>query len=610
MMHLLLTLALPAQLGAALPPDSVDRLRSRARAAEASFERRARALAPISWGGFDGRNCDEIIGRFCLRYDSTAARPPASEVGSVIDARRDAVETVRRYFSAAPGARDAAGPLVRLLVLDNRAAEAVSAAATFAALSPDTLWAELLLGISHQAAGQPAVAERHFVRALARMDDATRRVWADPRWLLDYREQRLLDRLSAGARAEYERRFWIVSDPLWLTPGNERWTEHMARHAEARLLADVPVVTGMVRWGRDLDQLTVRYGTPSSRSQVRGNMPWDPSSFIEYFDTAQRAYTPERWLNDGLPEPPLPGERPPLYASRVKSGYALRTVTRLLDLPHQVTRFLTGDEVIVRVDGALAATPAPATGTPAAGDPAAAPPAGAVPGAASRGTIELGLFAYDSAFTRRVQTVRTARWSGDTTRFTLTVRAPPGQLVYSVEALDTAGDYAARARYALPAFLPGDGPVVSDLLVARQFPAERLPGRRDDPLLHALTELRVQRGDTVGIYAEVYRLTRSGPDAVRVELALEPAQGPGLLRQFARWLGRVAGVTQPSTDPRVAWSAEAEEGVHPLALNVPLVPDRAGLHALVLRVTDRGTGQTAESRRMLLIEDVPAGAPR
>jgi hypothetical protein len=573
-----------AQLLDDLHPDTVSRLRAQARTAEARFERLARNMAPYTWGGFDGRTCDEIVGRFCLRFDSVAvsSRPAEPEVGRVIDERRTAVETLRRYFAAAPHERAAAGPLVRLLILDDRAAEAVSAARAFAALTADTLWGHLLLGLAHNAAGAAAEAEREFMHALLLMDEDTRREWTDPQWLLHHAELRRLRRLDARQRSDYERRFWTMSDPLWLTEANERWVEHMARHVESRLMARVPIVTGMLRWGRDLDELTVRYGTPSARSQVRGNNPWDPSSFIEYFDTAQRAFSPEQWLTEGLPAQPLPGEKPALYASRARSGYALRTVHRLIDLPHQVTRFLAGDDVIIRVDGALERPRNPAR-----------PPDGTRP--------RIGLFAYDSTFARRLYSVRDGPyWLADTVTFTLSLRVPPGTLVYSVEALDTGAAFAARARYALDAFVPADGPVVSDLLVSAPF-QERLPDNRNDAALRPLHTLSIAAGSSIGVYAEVYRLRAAGPDMLRLEFALEPATGPGIISRVARWIGRTVGLLQPETDPRVAWREEVEAGTHPIALNLPLQTERTGRHVLVLRITDLQTGRTAETRRILMI---------
>jgi hypothetical protein len=162
--------------------------------------------------------------------------------------------------------------------------------------------------------------------------------------------------------------------------------------------------------------------------------------------------------------------------------------------------------------------------------------------------------------------------------------------------------FAARARYSLPALvLPDSGPIVSDLLICLPFVDGELPADRDAPSLRARPTLVVAAGETLGIYAEAYRIAGTGPETVRVEVALEPADGPGLFTRFARWLGRAAGVTQSRSDPRVAWQAATEEAVFPLALNLPLDPALHGRHVLVLRITDLQTGRDAETRRLVLI---------
>jgi hypothetical protein len=82
---------------------------------------------------------------------------------------------------------------------------------------------------------------------------------------------------------------------------------------------------------------------------------------------------------------------------------------------------------------------------------------------------------------------------------------------------------------------------------------------------------------------------------------MQPMDSPGLLRQFARWIGRGLGLVQPETDPRVAWREEAEGGVHPVAVNLPVAPPRAGRYLLTLRVTELATGQATETQRPLLV---------
>jgi hypothetical protein len=594
--HALLSLGFIAQLGAALPADSVETLRDRARRAEARFERLSRQLAPLSWSdAFAGYECDEIVGRFCLRFDSAGTRPATldSEAARVVDARREAVEAIRRYFSAAPRERSAAGPLVRLLIRDGRAAEAASAAGAFAALSGDTLWGELLQGLAHHWAGAGTRAERHFIAALAHLPVEERRHWLDPSWLLDPEERRSARRLSEHVRADYERQLWLVVDPFWLTPENERWNEHIARHVETRLLAEVPVVAGMVRWGRDLDELTVRYGTPTTRAR-QGRPGSASSGMIEYWDTAQRAYVPAR-MSAGLPRQPPPGERPLLYAAAARSAYTLRSVDRVIEPLHQVTRFLRGDTVMLRVDAAMPYGGDDMAPQDNAGDTTSVPA-----GARALTPPRAGLFVYDSAFTRRTDATGIAILDGDTARFALFVAAPPGRLIYSAEMLGDSTVTAGRARYALDAHVPPFGPVVSDLLISRRFDPADPPDQLDDPRLRPFASLIFRPGDTLGVYAEVYRVENAR--SIDLQVALENAGRPSLLGRFSRWIGRGLGLIEPADDPRVGWRGEPANARYVVALNLVLEQDRSGLQDLVLQVTDPVTGELTEARRRIRIQ--------
>jgi hypothetical protein len=579
-MHFLLYLALPAQLSAALPADSIERLRDRARSAEARFERLARERAPHTWRTFTGSQCDEIVGRFCIRFDSTVSPPSRPEDGAIARARREAVETMRRYFAAAPHERGSAGPLVRLLITDGRAAEAVPAARAFAALSGDSLWGDLLLGTALHAAARGEEAELHFARALARLDPDERREWLDPAWLLDRDERQHVRRLDEPSQAEYERRFWRMADPFWMTAANEAWTEHMMRHTQTRLLAEVPRVGGMLRWGRDLDELTIRYGTPVARSRSENPGLMARSTLVEYWDSAQRAFAPAR-LSAGVPGPPAPGERPPLYSARAQSAYAYGPVHRVLELEHQVTRFLDDSgRVVLRVDGRVQRDSTTASLA-----------------------AQIGLFAHDSTFGPLYRETASAAWAGDTARFSVILPVPTGPIIYSAEVLDTVSGVAARARYALDTLVPETGAIVSDLLVAHPFPPGPLPDRADDPRIRGRSSLSVTAGDTLGLYAEAYRLQGG---ALAVELALETGRDPSLLGRFGRWLGRAIGVAGPDSEPRVSWRSAQEDAVHSIVLNLPIDPRLRGPHVLVLRITDVSTGVVTETRRPILVSEPAA----
>jgi hypothetical protein len=105
----------------------VEAIRKDARNAEATFERLARQLAPLKYSGMDGTRCDEIVGRFCIRYDDADVPEPPAEPDRVVLARRLAIEALRRSFSVTPEQFETAGPLVRYLVEDDRASEASNA---------------------------------------------------------------------------------------------------------------------------------------------------------------------------------------------------------------------------------------------------------------------------------------------------------------------------------------------------------------------------------------------------------------------------------------------------------------------------------------------------
>jgi hypothetical protein len=427
------------------------------------------------------------------------------------------------------------------------------------------------------------------------------REWLDPSWLLDHTERSAVRRLSDHERADYERRFWLLMDPFWLTPANERWNEHIARHVEARLLADVPTVAGMVRWGADMDQLTIRYGTPTTRARQSASM-MEQAGMIEYWDTAQRAFAPAR-LSRGVAAQPSPGERPLLYAASARSGYALQTVGRIVELDHQATRFLRGDSVVLRVDAAMPLVADTSSSLPSesmadaagsTGEPA--PAAGAAAGS-GRAVARAGVFVYDSAFTRRTSSTGPAVADGDSVRFALFADAPAGALIYSAEILGDSLAAAGRARYAIHTPFAESGLALSDLLITRRFATCESADGMDDPRLRPFASLIFLPGDTVGIYAEVYRRGRAG--VLDIQVALEDAGRPSLPGRLARWLGRTLGLVEPGEDPRVGWRGEATAARYVIALNVPLLEGRDGLYDLVVRVTDPATGEQTEARRRI-----------
>ena len=560
-----------------------ERHRRAARKAEAEYESLARRLAPPTFGS-GGGDCDEIVGRFCLRFDTGEPRPIPPEVPRVVQARRDAVEALRRAFAAMPGDLRIAGSLVRYLVEDGRPEEAVSAAEAFAWATADSTWRELLVAFGMHARGDDSAAELRFVEGIARLprEEARRLERVDV--LLAADEERLYRALDEDGQREYERELWAAADPLYLTPGNEARVEHFARHVWARLLSQAPVVYGMVPWGKDLDELTLRYGVPAGRERDVSAWTLD-ARMVERFDPNQLAFVPERLRTKGLGGVPLPGAPSPLENPRARSGYAPSTFRRLLPIPHQVTRFPVGDSVVLRVDGALPLDSIAAEG-------------GGVR------TATAALFVLDSAYwhvteqRRRVASVR------DTLFVSFEARLPAGRFVYSLEALEDDSRLAGRARHEVALDVPAPGELaLSDLLIAQPYRDAELPRGRDGPGLAPRAVLIVQPGDTLGLYAEVSGLADGGDGATRyrVEVSIRRTDESGISRAV-RWVGRALGLSGPDTPPRVAWSgAGAAGGVEPLAVDLDLAGLRPGLYVVQLAIQDLTTGQRRESQKAIRV---------
>lgn len=434
------------------------------------------------------------------------------------------------------------------------------------------------------ARGDDSAAELRFAEGIAQLpaEEARRLERVDV--LLGSEEKRWYRDLDEEGQRRYERELWAAADPLYLTPGNEARAEHFARHVWARLLSQAPVVFGMVSWGKDLDELTVRYGVPAGRERDISSWTLDVR-MVEHFDPNQLAFVPERLKTKGLGEAPAPGAPWPLENPRSRSGYAPATFRRLLPFAHQVTRFPAGNSVVLRVDGALALDSVAAEG----GDGRAATAA---------------LFVLDSAYShvteqrRRVESVR------DTLFVSFEATLPAGQFVYSLEALEEESRLAGRARYEVLLNTPGPGELaLSDLLIAQPYRDAELPRERNSPGLKPRAVLIVEPVDTLGLYAEVSGLADAGDAAThyRVEVSIRKTNESGI-RRAVRWVGRVLGLSGPDAPPRVSWTgAGAPDGVEPLAVDLSLAGLGSGLYLIQLAVQDLTTGQRRESHKAIRI---------
>lgn len=409
-----------------------------------------------------------------------------------------------------------------------------------------------------------------------------RRRIEDIEWLLEPGEKGAYRRLDDEARAEFERRFWRLADPLYMTPGNESRNEHIARHIWSRMLERAPWVSGMVRWGTDLDQLTVRYGVPVARTRSPGTSGQN-DVLTEHFDPDQLAYTPVGLLERGPPPPPLPGRPWPLERDRSRAGYAPSTVRRLAAITHQVTRIPSGKETILRVDGRWVM------------DSLAA-------GASRAAAV---LFVLDSTLAPLGHRSSGVDIHADTARVSLEITLPRQSCVYSLEAIESGSRLGGRARYFVDVDSTAPGaPRLSDPLITLPWGSEPTPTSREHPSLRPRADLVIASDDTIGLYAEAEGFQ---PDATfDVRLSLEPASRGSLPSRVISWLGDKLGLSEPDSPTRLRWSDRADSGGRAV-LAVELFPrgGRTGDQVIILHITDRTTSLSTESRRIIRLGSPP-----
>lgn len=556
--------------------------RGEARSAAYRYESLIRRRAPSRAGGSSDIPCDEVIGRFCFRFtdDESSDPPPEPEHEDVIAARRLAVRAFRGWLSSEPDEPEAAAGLVRYLIEDDRPREAVSVARThaWAAPGPGSL---LLLGLAlHYAADFPS-AEAAFDSARALASEEERGQLDDLGVLLKGPERSRYDDLGEDEKTAYESRFWALSDPAIRVPGNERRSAHYARHAWIRILSEAPRAEGMLAWGRDHEEILVRFGLP--RSLARVEVPtWlhnREASFIRYYDPDAVSFVPAALSTEGIPWTPDPGAQPVLEENARRSMYTpLGASRRTRALEAQTTRLPGSDGWTLRIDAVLprdTALPTP--------------------------VAPQGLLTILDTLGRELTRVpaRVERGWDSLTVVRAEAAVAEGTYVYQLEMGDDSTGVAGLARYSFR--IAGGDLGLSDPLIATA-PNGPLPAVRSELTPSPGAVLAPEQ--TVLIYAEVRGLARgAGTARYAVEWWLEPLERGSLLGQAFRWVGRRLGLSGDAAPVRVSWEAASDRSDPvPIVFALDLAGVRSGTHRLGLRVVDRVTDREVTSERVLRLD--------
>lgn len=567
-------------------PDTTSLFRE-ARRAEVAYEGSIRRQAPVLFRSSRDRLCDEVVGRFCLYFDdskdSLPAEPP--EIGVERDT---AIARVQRALDVAPTRSSFAVPLVRYLVQDGRATEAEAIARAYARVSSDTAGAHMLLGYALHHARNPAAAAAELDSWLRLLPPREQRRLNSLDWLLDGRERNRYRRIAEAQRAAYEARAWRFADPLYLTPGNELWTDHLARHALARMLADRPRVVNIESWGEDLEQLTVRFGAPTLTTRS-----WHASStgvvsdYTEHWDPGQRMYFPPVIDSALVMQAPLDTIWP-LDKMTERTGHAPPTIRMMRVLEHQAAVF---EDSVARlfIHGRARVDTLVAPGSTAA-----------------------RLFVLDSTVSVIAEATASVSVDGDSAIFRADLTLPANASYYSAEIYDSKSRFAARARYRLVRPAPTSQLSVSSIIFAEPFEPAQLPEHHSSPLLRPLNRAVIAAGSNVGIYAEA---TIVAPERrnLHVEIENRRLDRPSAIGRAMGWIGQRLGLANPRSPASLGWSVEAEPNVAnalPVTLNLEsLEPGRYAI-SMKVRDTDSGTSVVAVREIMVVNAEMVSNSAR
>ncbi|TVR55603.1 MAG: hypothetical protein EA421_06105 [Gemmatimonadales bacterium] len=594
-------------------PDSVTLIRE-AREAQRQFEEFRVSRIPPRTRTEAGR-CDVRIGRLCHWFGGAQEADFPPELTETGIARRELVSQLQRIQEDMPDSW-VLGQIIHYLIEEGRLAEARRTAAACGLAEP--WWCQALEGYVLHLQGDFPGSEQAFQAAVDRMPDGEREEWTTPRYILTPDAERAFRRASETDRTRTRERLWRFSNPLFLVEGNDRFTDHDARQVLARIRRDAEN-PHLMAWEDDLEEALLRYGRTIGWSRTRGggNLGMglqDNRQVVAHHDPASRGYLfAEEFLE-------APAEIPPeawITAPReARTWYAAPYAPDFRGLETQVARFRRGDSLLVvgayRPDptSRIAGVPEPAQerGDPfGSWDPFGATPREAEPPAreetragtgnaggagdaagGGNGRMEAGLFLVeeDGGGIHRVL--------GTEREGVLTLRAPTGRYVSSLELLDRAGGAAWRARQGvtqveLPRGLAG----LSDLLILKEDAP--LPATLEEALPLVRPGIRVRADERFAIAWEVYGLQVEEPARITIGFT----QGrPGFLRR----VGEFVGVVETDEPVEISFDETAPDDIQILfrALEMRLPALEPGEYTLHVRLELSGREPAITSRPILV----------
>ena len=378
-------------------------------------------------------------------------------------------------------------------------------------------------------------------------------------------------------------RFWMMADPLYIVPGNDRMTAHYARWTVATL-KDGARNPYRLRWGRDLEELTVRNGWEVGWERSFGSIPGSLNTVTGHQDNEARDYMP---LGRALEAPAMANFADlAVRRNRPRSLYQPPYAPVLLPMEGQLAVFPRGNRMMLVATYFL-----PEDTTFHVNHDHPRP--WLEPGDQSGMDDQIGLFAVPVEGRRTLSEGRTGRTGGG-----LLLDMPAGSYVVSAESWSPERRRAGRLRRGLDFNPVPEGiATLSDLLLLESDGSA--PRSLEEAVPSALPRAEIPIGTNLGIAWEVSGLGFR-PEIFQFEVSVDKTD-----RNIFRRVGEFFGLAKRSASLAVLWEEpgpdEPVQHFRHLDLNLPdLDPGR---YEVTVTLKTPGRSDTVSTRDFVVVDN-------
>lgn len=525
-------------------------INDRARDLQASFEMRRRRMLPRFYIGAVDQNHCLIVGRFCEWHPNLKDYTVPDEGRDIVKARAELLRELEHISALIPGDDWIMGQRIRYML----EAHDTNSVAVARSCRASKWWCSALLGLALHVRGNFLAADSAYALALDAMPSPLRCHWMNLGPLLDDDIRGTYRRMTCAQREAADARIWWVSDPLYMTPGNERRTEHYSRVLHT-MLQQNSVNTYGSSWGGDLAELILRFGWAEKWTQEpsRSMYPDAKPSIVGHerepgyhFFLTQRPPDNLAQIVDSIFD---------IFQFPPREQYSPTYTNGFVRLDAQVARFRRGDST--KVVAAFDVTSDTIFG---------------------RHKFAAAVVAMGDESTSPSTTLL----DESPTKNVLTVSTPWREQLIGVELLAKDSTAAARWRSGFAEIPLDSGKIsVSDLLFVDGAPS--LPSSLDEAIVRAHGGTKFRRNVQVGLFWELYGSTPTD-SALPVTLTITPVDESLLRRAF-----RVLRIAPKAAPLNIRWQENGAAGVmspRSVLLDLSAVP--AGKYAVKLEVGTAG----------------------